>query len=100
MPWLVTAIIGGLASGLVQFVFKALAAIGVGYLTFKGADMLVTQNEAQVLALLGTMPPLALQIVGVLKVGVLIKIVFSAMVMRLTVMGLNEGVIKRMKVVG
>lgn len=92
------ALVAGLASGAVQIVLKVLAALGFGYLTFTGVDMLVTQNETQVLQLLGNLPPLAQQLLGVLQIGTCIKIIFSALVLRLSVAGLNAGVIKRMQV--
>jgi hypothetical protein len=95
-----TAIVAGLASGAVQIVLKVLFSLGFGYLTFTGADLLVTQNEDQVLQLLAGLSPNTVAILGVLKVGTCVKIMASALVMRLTLFGLNEGVIKRMKVVG
>ena len=94
-----TAIVAGLASGVAQFVLKGAATLGFGYLTFTGVDMLVSQNETQVLLLLGQLPPLAVKLVGVLQIGTCIKILFSALVLRLSFMGLNEGVIKRMQVI-
>lgn len=92
------AIVAGLASGAVQIVLKVLASLGFGYLTFTGVDLLVTQNETQVLQLLQALPPTAVQLMGVLKVGSCIKVVFSALVIRLTIFGLDQGVIKRMQV--
>src|SRR6476620_10918875 len=93
---IVGALVAGLASGAVQIAFKVLVGLGFGYLAFTGADLLVTQNETQVLQLLSTLPPLAQQLIGVLQIGTCIKIIFSAMGIRLSVMGLNQGVIKRM----
>lgn len=98
-PALAGAIVAGLASGAVQIVLKVLASLGFGYLTFTGIDYLTTQNQAQIFTLISLLPPLAQQILGVLQVGTCIKILFSALVMRLTVFGLNAGVIKRMQVV-
>lgn len=94
------AVVAGLASGSVQIVLKVLTALGFGYLTFTGVDLLVTQNEAQILQIIGTLPPLAQQVLGVLQIGTCLKIVFSALVLRLSILGLNAGVIKRMQVVG
>lgn len=94
-----TAIVVGLASGAAQIALKVVASLGFGYLAFTGVDMLVTQNETQALSLLNELPPLARQLVGVLQIGTCIKIVFSALVLRVSIMGLNEGVIKRMQVI-
>lgn len=95
---LVGYLVAGLASGAMQIVLKVLFGLGFGYLAFTGVDTLVTQNEDQIISLINTLPPLPRQLLGVLKVGTCIKIIFSAMVMRLTIFGLNEGVIKRMQV--
>jgi hypothetical protein len=95
-----TAVVAGLASGAVQMVLKVLFSLGFGYLTFTGMDVLVTQNEDQVIQLLNTMPPFAVSLFGVLKIGVCMKIMFSAMLMRMTIFGMQEGVIKRMHVTG
>lgn len=94
------ALVAGLASGAAQIALKVAAALGLGYLTFTGVDLLVTQNEAQVLLLINQLPPLAVQLLGVLQIGTCIKILGSALVLRLSVAGLNEGVIKRMNVTG
>lgn len=93
-----TAIVAGLASGAMQIVLKVLVGLGFGYMTYTGVDLLVTQNQGQIIELLNTLPPLARQLIGVLKIGTCLSIMFSAMVMRLTIFGLNEGVIKRMMV--
>lgn len=95
-----TLIAYGVASGIGQGIAKALFGLGVGYVAFQGADTLVTQNEDQVLALMSGLPPLAVALIGVLKIGTCVKIMFSAMMMRLSIFGLNEGVIKRMRVTG
>jgi hypothetical protein len=94
------AIVAGLASGAAQITLKVLATLGFGYLTYVGVDMLVSQTSAQVFTLIGNFPPLAKSLIGVLQIGTCMKVMFSAMVLRLSVMGLNEGVIKRMQVVG
>ncbi|WP_382155138.1 DUF2523 domain-containing protein [Hydrogenophaga sp. ANAO-22] len=91
-------IVAGLASGVGQIVAKTLVTLGIGYVSYTGLDALITLNEAQILTLIQTLPPTAVQLLGVLKVGTCIRIVFSALMMRATLFGLNEGVIKRMQV--
>ena len=93
------AIVAGLASGAAQIVLKVLATLGFGYLTFVGIDLLVSQTSTQVFALFGQFPPLVQQLIGVLQIGTCMKVMFSAMVLRLSVLGINEGVLKRMQVV-
>lgn len=99
MTGLAGAVVAGLASGAVQMVLKVLTSLGFGYLTFVGVDALVTQNEQQIFILISRLPTVAVQLIGVLQIGTCIKVVFSAIVMRLSIAGLNEGIIKRMQVV-
>jgi hypothetical protein len=96
---LVRGLVANLASAGPQIALKIMTSLGFGYLAYTGADTLVANNESQVLTLLSTLPLLAQQLLGVLQIGTCIKIVFSALVMRLAIIGLNEGVIKRMKVI-
>lgn len=91
-------IVAGLASGIGQIVAKALISLGVGYATYTGLSVLVDQNEAQILVLMQALPPVAQQLIGVLKVGTCVRIIFSAMVMRATLFGLNGDTIKKMVV--
>lgn len=93
------AIVAGLASGAVQIVLKVLFGLGFGYLTFAGIDTLVTMNKDQIMTLLNGFSPLARDLIGVLKIGTCVNIMASAMVMRLTIFGLDQGVIRRMQVV-
>lgn len=93
------AIVAGLASGAVQIVLKVLFGLGFGYLTFTGIDTLVTMNKDQILSIMNGMPPLARDLAGVLKIGTCVNIMASALVMRMTIYGLDQGVIKRMQVV-
>jgi len=93
------AIVVGLASGAMQIVLKVLFGLGFGYLTFTGMDLLVTQNKDQIITLLSSYSPLAKDMIGVLKIGTCINIMFSAMTMRLTIWGLDAGVIRRMQVI-
>jgi hypothetical protein len=108
LPVLATTALGGLGTLLVyavgtgvgQGIAKAAVGLGVGFVAFQGADTLVTQNKAQVMQLINLLPPVAVQLIGVLKIGTCLNIMFSAMLMKLSIFGLNEGVIKRMRVTG
>lgn len=94
-----SAIVAGLFSAAFQVVFKVLAALGIGYVTYVGMEALVDLNHAQIMALLNTLPPTTVALLGVLKVGVCINIWFSAMVMRMTLWGMSNDMFSRMRVV-
>lgn len=95
---LVGWIVAGLASGIGQIIAKGLISLGIGYVSYTGISLLVESNEQQILTLMQQLPPVAVQLIGVLKVGTCVRIVFSAMIMRATLFGLNNDQIKRMQV--
>lgn len=90
----------GVAVGVGSALGRFATMMGIGFVTYTGVDLLITQNESQIINLLQTFPPVAVQLMGVLKVGVCLKIMFSAMAMRATVFGMNAGSIKKMQVTG
>jgi len=100
MNFLVQAIITGLFTGAGQIVAKVLLSLGIGYVSYTGLNALVTMNEGQVLALLSTLPPVAVQMIGVLKLGTCVKIMFSAMLMRIVLVGVNNDTLTKMRVTG
>lgn len=100
LPGVVAALVVGLGAIAGQLTWKVLAALGIGYVTFTGVNVLIDQYQPQILQALQTLPPVALQLAGVLKVGTCVNIMFSAMAMRATLAGLNAGSIKRMQVNG
>jgi hypothetical protein len=93
------AIVAGLFSGAAQIVFKVLASLGLGFVTYVGMEALVDLNYDQVMALMNALPPNTRALLGVLKVGVCLNIFFSALVMRMTLWGLNNDMLSRMRVV-
>lgn len=88
---LATAIVAGLASGVAQLVLKVVATLGIGYIAYSGADALAQQSLTQILSLLSGQSATTVALVGVLKVGTCLNIMFSAMAMRLSVFGISEG---------
>lgn len=97
MPVFIAALVGALASSAGQIVIKVLLALGIGYISFQGFDFLVESTKNDVMASLGSLSPLTVQLLGVLKVGVCINIMFSAVVIRLTLNGALNG-IKKLRV--
>lgn len=92
-------IVAGLASGVGQIVAKTLVSLGIGYATYTGVEALVDLNQSQIMALINTLPPNTVALLGVLKVGVCLNIWFSAMAIKLTLWGMNSDMITRMRVI-
>lgn len=96
MPAIVAWIIQGLAAGTAHMVWKALGALGIGFVTFTGVGALLDGAEAKIFQIMGTMGPQAMALYGVLQIGTCIKIVFAALAMRATIFGMTDGNIRKM----
>jgi len=92
----IAAAIGGVLLQITaSVVVRVLVALGVGVATYAGVDTTVTWLKTQAVGYLQTLPASYLGILALLKVGVCINIVFSAIVARMTLQGLSSGAFKR-----
>jgi len=91
---LATALVSSLASAGGQIALRVLATLGIGYITYSGADTLVSSNKDAVMSALSGLPSQAIAMIGVLKVGVCLNIMQSALVARLAYVGVS-GAAKR-----
>lgn len=96
MPLIIAALWGALRQLLGTFIGAALFSIGIGYVTYTGVDVSLAWVKASFLSGLSGMPANALAIAGMLKVGVCVSMLLSAVSMRLTLAGLTSGTLKRM----
>ncbi|RMX09035.1 DUF2523 domain-containing protein [Vandammella animalimorsus] len=70
-------------------VFRALAALGIGYMTYTGINALLAYIKNEMLSAFGSLPPQIFQLLGYMQVGTAFNIILSACVIRLTLRGLN-----------
>jgi len=91
MPALVAWLLGGLLTIAGNLAVRVLLSLGIGWLTYQGVDVTLTWVKAQAVAAFTGLPPVALGLIGMLKVGQCISILFSALLMRLTLNGLSAG---------
>ena len=96
MPVFVGWILAGLANAAGSIVFKTLAALGIGFVTYTGVDLLMSGAEAKIFELLGTLGPNTVALYGVLKIGQCIKTVFVGLGMRAAFMGVTDGRVSKM----
>ena len=96
MPLFVAAILGAFVQAAGTLVGKVLISLGIGYATFNGVDTAIAYGRDQLLANIGQLPGAAIGLLGILKVGVAISILTSAVVARMTLAGLQSGTVKRM----
>ena len=97
MPVFIAALIGALVSAAGSMVGRVLVGLGVGLVTFGGVATLVNTardtafgylNQAGAVSQIGNY-------LGLLQVGTCLNILFSALIVRLTLRGLSGDSIKR-----
>ena len=96
MPVFLAALIGGLVSAAGSLVGRILIALGVSYVSYKGLDVLFSGIQAAIQSNISGLPSGVIGLMGILKIGTSINIIFSAIVVRLTLGGLTSGAVKKM----
>jgi hypothetical protein len=91
-------IVAGIASSVVGTITKVLITLGIGYVSYTGISALIDLNYDQIMSLIHTLPPNTVALLGVLKVGVCLKIWFSAFAMKVTLWGINGDTLTKMRV--
>lgn len=95
MPLWVAAILGGLVQAAGTIVGKVLLSLGIGYATFSGVDVLLTWVSGQFMDGMSGLPVATVQIAGLLKIGVCVSMLLSAVSTRLVLAGLTSGSLTR-----
>lgn len=95
MPALVAILWGGLLNILGTLVGRIIAAVGVGVVTYTGVSSSLDWLKNQAVSSLQMLDPQVVGLLGVLKVGVFISIISSAVMARLLLSGLQSGTFKR-----
>jgi hypothetical protein len=88
MPWLL-AFVAGLAPIVLPWVFRILAAVGVGSVTYLGIGSLFDVAESYILANFAAVPPSVLSVLGIMQVDRALTLLLSALSARLTLAGLS-----------
>ncbi len=95
MPWIIAILIRGLVLAGGSSVAQAMVAIGMGVVTYTGTRVVLNSYKAQAVAAFIGLGPDVVGLLGVLKVGQCISILFSALLIRATLNGLQSDTIKR-----
>src|SRR5205809_6921362 len=90
MPLFIAALLGGLSAAAGTLVGRVLVALGLGYATFSGVNSLFMWVQVYSLAQINSLPADAVVLAGKMRVGVCISMIFSALLMRLTLNGLTS----------
>ena len=97
-PLVVSSIIGALVSAVGTLVGRVLVSLGIGYVVFTGVDATFDWAKTQFLSAVSGLPAEAVALMGMLKVGVCVSMLLSALTARLALAGLTSGTMKRMVV--
>ena len=62
------------------FVARALAALGISFITFKGLDHALAYCKELVISNFHSLPPTVINILGMLRIGEALTIIFSCLV--------------------
>ena len=88
-------LLGGLLTILPSLVGQALIALGVGVITYSGLSLTLDWLKSNfVTAVLG-LPPQVVGMLSMMKVGTCVSMIFSAILIRLTIQGLTGATFKR-----
>ncbi|MFC4158458.1 DUF2523 domain-containing protein [Chitinimonas lacunae] len=91
MP-LFMAMLGGLLVSLVEnIVARAITALGIGFVAYTGADLVLEQAKGLVRSNLAGLPVEVVAIGSMMGVGTALTIVFSAYATRMALMGIKSG---------
>jgi hypothetical protein len=96
MPIFIAALIGALVQAAGSLVGKVLLSLGIGLAVYSGVDASITWARDFAVASFSALPADAVGIASTMKVGVVISMLCSAVVTRLTIQGLTSGTMKRM----
>lgn len=89
------ALIGGLASAMGSLIGRAMLAIGIGFVSYTGVDLLVTNLTQAIQGNLSGIPASLWSWLALLKVQTSISIITSAFSTRVAMSALS-GTVKRM----
>lgn len=98
LPALLAPLVGGLLAGLAgsigTLVLRVLVSLGIGYVTYQGIDTSIGWARSYIFSAMGSAPGPVMQVMGVMKVGSMVSIVLSGLVVRASLAGLIGGVKK------
>ena len=95
MPVFIAAIGGMLINLVGTLVGRVLIALGISVVTYTGMTVTLDWLKSGALQAVAGLPAQVIQILGILRVGQCISIVFSAILARLIIQGLQGDTIKK-----
>lgn len=88
-------LLGGLIAMVPTLIGQILIGLGIGVATYTGVDTSLTWLKSLALSYFTALPPTVLGMLSLMKVGVCISMVASAIAVRLGINGMTSGTFKR-----
>lgn len=88
-------LLGGFLAIAPTLIGKILLALGIGVATYSGIDASLGWLKSSAVAALVGLPPSVVGMLSLMRVGSCISMVFSAILIRLALDGVTNGVLKR-----
>ncbi len=98
MPVFIGALLGGITSALASWVGRVLVTLGIGYTTYTGFSVLLDWMKSNVQSNVTALPPMVQSIAGAMKLDICVSILFSAVTVRLLIMGVNNGAFTKVRI--
>lgn len=95
MPAAIWAALSGVLGSLVG---QVLVALGIGYVSYSGIDVILNYGKTLILDNLNATGTSIVGVLGLLKVGTAINIMFSAVAAKMTIAGVKSGAVKHMRI--
>jgi len=94
MPWLGGLFVGALLNVIGSLVGRVLTALSIGVVAYTGLNASLTWLKAGVVSSFTALPSQVVGILSLMQVGSCISMVFSAMLIRFTLQGMQSDTIK------
>ncbi len=94
MQWIASAIMGALLNVLATLVGKVLVYLGLGVVSYVGFNATLTWLKTSAVSAILNLSPDVVAMLSLMKVGSCISMVFSALIVRLTVQGMQSDTLK------
>lgn len=88
-------LLGGLVAMVPTLIGQVLIGLGIGVVTYTGVDVSLTWLKSLAVTNIQALPSAVVGMLGLMKVGVCISMVTSAIAIRLGLQGMTNGVIKQ-----
>lgn len=95
VAWVVAALVGGFGQSIMHGIIKLLIALGFGFITYQGVDVLINNLMQHVYTNFNAVSPEMLGMLGVLKIDKALNVLASAYAARLAIRGITGGLIRK-----